>query len=431
VATTASAQRGISIREPGQQRPWLNFTELPPISPVFVILALLAALAATIFVVRIFTGWGLVTNLNDNYGWGLWKGFNTLVGIALGASGFTTAFAVYMLGKEKFHPIARTAVLVGILGYLSSVFSLLIDLGHPDRIIFPVVFWNPESPLFEVAWCVMLYLTVMIFEFSPAVLNRLGLKGAEGIAHGAVIPLVIGGTVLSCLHQSSLGSLFLNVPDQLDPLWYTPMLPLFFLMSAIYVGPAVVIVATTLASRALGLAPRTPRQQAAVLQRSIPDRAGEVRGQADILSSLARVIPYLLGIYLFAKILELLIAGDFDLLFDGTRASGLFLLEMSVGVVFPMLLFLSAGVRENAGWRFLASLMIIAGLMLNRVDVSIISWARPADALSYTVHPLEYGFTIGLWAGLALVFYLVALYFPVFSEHGHSPASDWRRPTRQ
>jgi Ni/Fe-hydrogenase subunit HybB-like protein len=391
----------MSIREPGQQRPWLNFTELPPISPVVVVLALLAALAAGIFVVRIFTGWGLVTNLNDNYGWGLWKGFNTLVGIALGASGFTTAFAVYMLGNEKFHPIARTAVLVGILGYLSSVFSLLIDLGHPDRIIFPIVFWNPESPLFEVAWCVMLYLTVMILEFSPAVLNRLGLKRAEGIAHEAVIPLVIGGTVLSCLHQSSLGSLFLNVPDQLDPLWYTPLLPLFFLMSAIYVGPAVVIVASTLASRALG------RKMA-----------------PDLLSSLARVIPFLLGGYLFAKVLELIIAGDFELLFNGDRASGLFLLEMSVGVIIPMLMFLSAGVRENAGWRFVASLMMIAGLMLNRVDVSIISWARPADALSYTVHPLEYGFTIGLWAGLALVFYLVALYFPVLGSQPHGKDSD-------
>ena len=401
MTSKASAQRGISIREPGRERPWLDFTELPPISPVLVILALLAALATGIFVVRIFTGWGLVTNLNDNYGWGLWKGFNTLVGIALGASGFTTAFAVYMLGRERFHPVARIAVLVGILGYLSSVFSLLIDLGHPDRIIFPVVFWNPESPLFEVAWCVMLYLTVMILEFSPAVLNRLGLRKAEGIAHDAVIPLVIGGTVLSCLHQSSLGSLFLNVPDQLDTLWYTPMLPLFFLMSAIYVGPAVVIVASTLASRALG------------------------RGLApDILSTLAKVIPYLLGIYLFAKVLELLIANDFKHLFDGDRASALFFVEMSVGIIFPMLMLSIAQIRENAGWRFLASLMIIAGLMLNRVDVSIISWARPDDALSYTVHPLEWGFTIGLWAGLALVFYLVALYFPVFGGDGHGDASD-------
>ncbi len=401
MSTSASTRGGKPIREPGHQRAWLDFTELPPISPVLVILALLAALAVAIFIVRIFTGWGLVTNLNDNYGWGLWKGFNTLVGIALGASGFTTAFAVYMLGKEKFHPVARIAVLVGILGYLSSVFSLLIDLGHPERIVFPVVFWNPESPLFEVAWCVMLYLTVMILEFSPAVLNRLGLRRAEGIAHDAVIPLVIGGTVLSCLHQSSLGSLFLNVPDQLDRLWYTPMLPLFFLMSAIYVGPAVVIVASTLASRALG------------------------RGLApDILSSLAKVIPYLLGAYLFAKVLELLIAGDFHLLFDGTRASGLFFTEISIGVIFPMLMLLFARARENASWRFLAALMVIAGLMLNRVDVSIISWARPADALPYTVHPLEYAFTIGLWAGLALVFYLVALYFPVFGEHGHSPALD-------
>jgi Ni/Fe-hydrogenase subunit HybB-like protein len=254
VATRAGSQRGISIREPGE-RHWLEFTQLPPISPVFVLLAALAALAAGIFVVRIFTGWGLVTNLNDNYGWGLWKGFNTLVGIALGASGFTTAFAVYMLGNEKFHPIARTAVLVGILGYLSSVFSLLIDLGHPDRIVFPVVFWNPESLLFEVAWCVMLStLTVMVLEFSPAVLNRLGLKRAEGIAHEAVIPLVIGRTVLSCLHQSSLGSLFLNVPDQLDLLWYA-LLPLILPHVGHIRGPAVVIVATTLASRALGRKP--------------------------------------------------------------------------------------------------------------------------------------------------------------------------------
>jgi Ni/Fe-hydrogenase subunit HybB-like protein len=424
VATRAGAQRGISIREPGE-RHWLEFTQLPPISPVFVLLAALAALAAGIFVVRIFTGWGLVTNLNDNYGWGLWKGFNTLVGIALGASGFTTAFAVYMLGNEKFHPIARTAVLVGILGYLSSVFSLLIDLGHPDRIVFPVVFWNPESPLFEVAWCVMLYLTVMVLEFSPAVLNRLGLKRAEGIAHEAVIPLVIGGTVLSCLHQSSLGSLFLNVPDQLDPLWYTPLLPLFFLMSAIYVGPAVVIVATTLASRALGRKPEPDGWRHAGDRTSKEQfDADHARRDPDILSSLARFIPFLLGAYLLAKVVELIVAGDFELLFNGDRASGLFLLEMSVGVIIPMLMFLSAGIRENAGWRFVASLMMIAGLMLNRVDVSIISWARPADALSYTVHPLEYGFTVGLWAGLALVFYLVALYFPVFGAQAHGKASD-------
>ncbi len=386
------------------QRPWLDFNELPfkltrPPLPI-VGLLLLTLLAAGIFVTRLATGWGLVTNLNDNYGWGLWKGFNTLVGIALGASGFTTAFFIYVLGNEKLRPYARMAILVGILGYLSSVFSLLIDLGHPERIVFPIIYWNAESPLFEVAWCVMLYMTVMIFEFTPAVFQRFGLKRAEGIVHGAVIPLVIGGTVLSSLHQSSLGSLFLNVPDQLDKLWYTPLLPLFFFMSAVYVGPAVVIVVATLGSRALS--------------RKVDSGA---------LASLSKALPYLLGIYLVAKVADLAFSRELGLLFEGTRSSAIFLLEISIGVIIPMLLLLSKSVRENTALRFSAALMVVLGMMLNRVDVSIISWARPAGSPSYFPHPLEFGFTIGLWAGLALVFYVAAKYLPLFGPTPHDGAA--------
>ena len=398
--THASTDQAPSVKGPRRERPWLDLTELPPISPILIILVLLTLMGATIFMVRIFTGWGLVTNLNDNYGWGLWKGFNTLVGIALGASGFTTAFAIYLLGQEKYRPVARAAILVGILGYFSSVLSLMIDLGHPERIVFPIIYWNPESPLFEVAWCVMLYMTVMIFEFSPAVFERFGLKRSEGIVHAAVMPLVIGGTVLSTLHQSSLGSLFLNVPDQLDKLWYTPVLPLFFFMSAVYVGPAVVIVVSTLASKALG------------------------RGlDSDILSSLAKALPFLLGIYLFAKILELGIAREIGVMFDGSRDSGIFLLENAVGVVIPMVLLSLRSVRGSTGWRFTAALMVAVGLMLNRVDVGIVAWARP-DAASYVPHVLEFGYTIGLWASLALVFYLAALYLPVFGQKPHGGSSE-------
>jgi Ni/Fe-hydrogenase subunit HybB-like protein len=365
-----------------------------------VILAMLAALAAVVFIIRMATGWGLVTNLNDNYGWGVWKGFNTLVGIALGASGFTTAFAVYMLGQEKYRPLARMAILVGILGYLSSVFSLLIDLGHPERIIFPVIYWAPESPLFEVAWCVMLYLTVMLFEFSPAVFERFGLKRAEGVVHGVVIPLVIGGTVLSTLHQSSLGSLFLNVPDQLNKLWYTPLLPLFFFLSAVYVGPAVVIIVATFSQRVFG------------------------RKLDHLLPPLAQALPFLLGFYLVVKMGELIGAREFDLMFDGSRDSAVFLAEMFMGVIIPMALLMFKAVRENSTLRFIAALMVAFGLMFNRVNVSIIAWARPEDALDYVPHVLEIGFTVGLWAGLALVFYLVAHYFPVFGQPAHGHASE-------
>lgn len=387
-----------------ERRPWLNLTELPfpatrPPLPV-VFLALLALLAVGIFVARLLTGWELVTNLNNNYGWGVWKGFNTLVGIALGASGFTTAFAVYMFGKEEYRPLARMAILVGVLGYLSSVMSLLIDLGHPERIVFPVIYWSPESPLFEVAWCVMLYLTVMLFEFSPAVFERFGLKRAETLLHGAVIPLVIGGTVLSTLHQSSLGSLFLNVPDQLNKLWYTPLLPLFFFLSAVYVGPAVVIVTATFCQRVFG------------------------RKLDHLLPSLAQALPFLLGFYLVIKVAELVGAREFGLLFNGSRDSAVFLAEISMGVIIPMILLMFKAVRENAGWRFVAALMIILGLMFNRVDVSIVAWARPADALDYVPHVLEIVFTVGLWAGLALVFYVAALYLPVFGQGGHSGSSE-------
>jgi Ni/Fe-hydrogenase subunit HybB-like protein len=386
------------------ERPWLNLTELPfPLTrpPVaLVVLAMLAALATAIFIIRLATGWGLVTNLNDNYGWGVWKGFNTLVGIALGASGFTTAFAVYMLGQEKYRPLARMAILVGILGYLSSVFSLLIDLGHPERIIFPVFYWAPESPLFEVAWCVMLYLTVMLFEFSPAVFERFGLKRAEGFVHAVVMPLVIGGTVLSTLHQSSLGSLFLNVPDQLNKLWYTPLLPLFFFLSAVYVGPAVVIIVATFSQRVFG------------------------RKLDHLLPPLATALPFLLGFYLVVKMGELIGAREFGLMFNGSRDSAIFLAEISMGVIIPMVLLMFKAVRENGTLRFIAAAMVALGLMWNRVNVSIVAWARPQDALDYIPHPLEIGFTVGLWAGLAIIFYLAALYLPVFGQQAHSRASE-------
>jgi len=387
-----------------KQRPWLNLNELPfplrrPPIPV-VALFLLTLVAVGVFIARLMTGWTLVTNMNDNYGWGLWKGFNTLVGIALGASGFTTAFAVYMLGQERLRPLARMAILVGILGYFSSVFSLLIDLGHPERIVLPIIYWAPESPLFEVAWCVILYTTVLIFEFSPSLFERFGLKRAERVIHFAVIPLVIGGTVLSTLHQSSLGSLFLNVPDQLDKLWYTPLLPLFFYLSAVYVGPAVVIVVATFCQKAFN------------------------QKLTQLLPPLAAALPFLLGFYLFIKIAELIGAREFGVMFDGTRNSYLFLAEISLGVILPMLMLAFKRIRYNTSWRFVAALLVVFGLMFNRVNVSIIAWSRPEDAIPYFPHILEIGFTVGLWAGLALVFYVAAHYLPVFGPRASDKPAD-------
>jgi len=136
----------------------------------------------------------------------------------------------------------------------------------------------------------------------------------------------------------------------------------------------------------------------------------------NLLPSLAQALPFLLGFYLFVKVAELVGAREFDLLFNGSRDSYLFLAETSMGVIIPMILLMFKAVRENASWRFIAALMVVFGLMMNRVDVSIIAWARPADALSYVPHPLEIVFTVGLWAGLALVFYVAATYLPMFGQ---------------
>jgi hypothetical protein len=77
--------------------------------------------------------------------------------------------------------------------------------------------WNPHSVMFEVAWCVMLYTTVLFLEFLPMVFDRFGWHKPIEWIHGISVPLMIVGVLLSTLHQSSLGSLFLIVPEKLYP----------------------------------------------------------------------------------------------------------------------------------------------------------------------------------------------------------------------
>jgi len=178
--------------------------------------AALVALAA-----RFWTGLGATTNLSDLTPWGLWIGLK-LAGVAFAAGGFTIAAVVYIFRLESYHALARRSVLLGFLGYTFFVVSLIVDLGIPWNIWRPVVFWNPHSPLFEVAWCVMLYLTVLALEFAPVVLEKyrdrfklcdLGYRFLRRVT----IPLVVFGVALSVLHQSSLGTLFAIMPHRLHP----------------------------------------------------------------------------------------------------------------------------------------------------------------------------------------------------------------------
>jgi Ni/Fe-hydrogenase subunit HybB-like protein len=358
----------------------------------------LMALAFVIAMIRYTSGIGAISNLNDGYGWGLWISFDLLCGVALAAGAFVTATAVYIFGFERFRPILRPAILTGFLGYMMVVVALLVDLGRPERIWYMIIHWNVESVMFEVGWCVMLYTGVLALEFSPMLWERLRLEPFRRIIEMLVIPLVILGTTLSTLHQSSLGSLFTITPDQLHKLWYSPLLPLMFWLTAVAVGPAMVILESTISSK--------------VFKRGL---------ETDLVGGLAKVIPFALFAYLGVKIGELIATSELGLAFEGDLEGNLFLAEMVFGVIVPMVLFSLPAVRRSNGLMLLSALFVIGGVVMNRFDVSLVGLARP-EGVGYFPSWMEFALTIGIIAGGVTVFGLVAKNLPLFGEHAHGEA---------
>jgi Ni/Fe-hydrogenase subunit HybB-like protein len=203
--------------------------------------------------IRFTQGLGASTHLSDQFPWGIWISFDVLCGVMLAAGGFTLTAAVHILNIKRLHSIIRPTILTAFLGYILVCAALMFDLGKPYNIWHPLIMRNPHSVMFEVAYCVMLYTTVLALEFSPIVLERFNLQKPLKVVRAILIPLVICGVILSTLHQSSLGTLYLIVPEKLYPLWYTPLLPVFFFLSAIAVGLAMTIFESSMSSKHFGL----------------------------------------------------------------------------------------------------------------------------------------------------------------------------------
>src|SRR3990170_450855 len=262
------------------------------LTPWRVLLWLMVGVGGVITVLRYARGLGAVTNLSDRFPWGLWVGFDIMCGVALAAGGFTVAGLVYVLHLERYHPLVRPAIVTGFLGYLLVIAALLVDLGRPYRIWHALIMWNPHSVMFEVAWCVMLYTLVLSLEFGQVVLDRLGRTSLLRMTRMALPPLVIAGVILSTLHQSSLGALFLIVPGKLHALWYTPMLPVLFFLSALAVGLAMVTVESSVSSRVFGRSLELPQ-----------------------LRGLGTGTAHALTLYLVVKVTDLVVRGAWPLAF--------------------------------------------------------------------------------------------------------------------
>jgi Ni/Fe-hydrogenase subunit HybB-like protein len=381
------------------------------VTPGVVVLMLLAANGLVFLAGRFLFGIGSVTHLNDQYPWGLWIGVDVAGGVALAAGGFTTAALSHVMRRERYHAVVRPALLTALLGYTFVAIGVFVDIGRYYYIWHPLVMWNGRSALFEVGTCVTIYLAVLYIEFIPVVaerfIGRVNLPGFLARGNGLVDRLlraldrglsktmflfIIAGVVLSTLHQSSLGTLMVLAGPKMHPLWQTPILPLLFLLSAIAVGFPMVIVESLLAARSFGLKP-----------------------EMHILSELGRMTAPLLGVYLAFKMGDMFVRETFVHLAVFNAASAMFMIEIVLGVVVPLRMFMSREVLKSPPLLFAASALTVLGVLLNRVDSFIVAYTPPYSLAAYFPSVGEISVTAGLISILVLLYRAMVMVLPVIS----------------
>lgn len=365
---------------------------LPLLTPWKIIAAIVIGAGVYASWVRFAHGLGASTHLSDARPWGLWVGFDVLCGVGLAAGGFTITAAVHIFGFEKLKPITRPTVLTAFLGYILVSGGLLYDIGKPWNIWHPLVMWNPHSVMFEVSWCVMLYTTVLTLEFSPLVFQKFGWTRPLRIVKRFTIVLVVAGVLLSTMHQSSLGTVFLIFPTKLHPLWYSTALPIFFFVSAIAAGLGMVIFESYLSNRFLGHRLKLP-----VLQ-------GVAVGSVPVLAVL-----------LVLRLFDLVYRGAMGYAFQLTPEAGLFAAEILVGIVLPMLLFLSERVRRSRPGLFIAATLVVLGFIMNRLNVSLTAF-EASSGVPYFPSWQEIAITGMLVAIGFLAFGFAARHLSVYEE---------------
>jgi len=370
-------------------------------TPWTIVISLIALAGLSFLAIRFFFGLGAVTHLNQFFPWGIWIGLDVAAGVALAAGGFTTAALGHIWHREKYEVLIRPALLTAMLGYTFVAVSVVSDIGRWYYVWHPIFMWNGSSALFEVGICVMVYMSVLYIEFLPIVterfIGRVNLPGFLAVFNRVIDKLlrildrtlnkfmfvfIIAGVVLSCLHQSSLGTLMIIAGPKMHPLWQTPVLPLLFLLSAFAVGFPMVIMESLTASKSFGMKP-----------------------EKEVLSSLSRFIAPLLGIYLAFKIGDMVI-----------RETFVYTIEILVGVIIPLRLFLLPSVRQSTTGLYIASLLVIFGILINRFNNFIIAYNPPYTDASYFPSIGEISVTVGFAALEILLYRAYVMIFPIISQ---------------
>ncbi|HNR36360.1 MAG TPA: polysulfide reductase NrfD [Candidatus Hydrogenedentes bacterium] len=418
-----------------------------------VLLALLMVAGAAAFVARFAYGLGVTTNLSDNYPWGLWIVFD-LVWIALAGGAFATAGLVYVFMAREYHPLARPAVWMGFLSYSFVVVTLLADLGRPWN-FYHLILQRPEhSAMYEVSWCVGLYVTILALEFAPTLFERfkwqklhdlwrvwspvytvaalsvfvflmshslamaaLALVIFTAVAHltrdshretGVPIILIVAAVTLSTMHQSSLGSIFLLMRDKLSAFWWSPAMPVLFFFSAVVSGFALVMLMDVLISYFF----RRPYQW-------------------NMLAGMGKILWGVLGVYLALRFADIVYRGQFAALFAGAGhaavAAGhsgdfgwggaargadyrhiLFIVEIVVGGIVPLVLLSFEAFRKQRVLLLCGALLALGGVVFNRLNVVLLGMNLPGTqpgGLVGTYYPSLIEWVLSLSLIAAAVFF--------------------------
>jgi Ni/Fe-hydrogenase subunit HybB-like protein len=369
------------------------------ITPFNVISLLIMATTAVILVVRFAYGLGSVTNLSQNYPWGLWIGFDVVTGVALAGGAYVLTFMVYILRLEKYHPIVRVTVLNGFLAYVFYAGALLLDLGRPWNVVNPIIGnkFGLTSVLFLVAWHFLLYMTAELLEFSPAIAEWLGWHRVRKLLSAMTVGAVIFGITLSTLHQSGLGAMYLMAKPKIHPLWYSEFIPLLFFVSSIFAGLAMVIVEGSLSHRIFH-------------HRLSPKLA---RSHDDILVGLARIAGVVMFVYLFLQALNF-VHGKLWLHLDQGWGAW-YALEIGGFVALPMAVLLLGVARRSPGVLRIGAGLALAGVVLNRLNVTTIAF-KWYESVRYVPSWMEFVVTAGIICAEIWIFRWVVLRLPVLDS---------------
>ncbi len=360
---------------------------------IVMVLLMIAGLAVALY--RMIFGLGASTNLNDGYPWGFWLGLDVLGGVAMAAGGFIIACAVYLFNWQKYRPIVRPAILTAFLGYLMAVLALFLDIGHPFRLWHPSIMWQYHSVMWVVAMHVIFYTTTLALEFSPMVFERFKMEKARKAVGKIMVGAVIFGVMLSTLHQSSLGAVFLISPSKMSPLWWDTKLPFHFLVSAVAMGISMVSFETALSQKFL-----------------------HHKVDKEIFYGLARGSLAVLVFYFCLKMYQLFTVATPSMAFDGSVEGNMYLLEIFVGIVIPVCILAVKKLRRNLKVVFCVNIIVLVGVLLNRMNVCLFSQEsyNVWRGVSYSPSWMEFVVTLGVISTGVFLYKMSAKHLPLFSH---------------